>query len=220
MSLPKPRGLRRSGERAPSIDANGANAVPVIVYLHGFNSAPQTVKGQLLARAAAALADPPRFHLPQLHHRPAQAIGALCSWIEQHARGGGGLTLIGSSLGGYYATWLAERYGARAVLINPALRPYDDLRSFLGKQRNLYTGEEYEITAAHFDELLALRVPAITQPERYFLLVRTGDELLDWRDAVTYYACASQYVLGGGDHGWADFGDEAAAVLRFAGCRA
>ena len=192
----------------------------MIVYLHGFNSAPQTVKGRLLARAAAVLADPPLFHLPALHHRPARAIGTVCSWIDRHASGGHGLTLIGSSLGGYYATWLAERYGARAVLINPALRPHDDLRVFLGKQRNLYTGEEYEITMTHFDELLALRVPAITRPERYFLLVRTGDELLDWRQAVTYYAGASQYVLGGGDHGWADFGDEVATVLRFAGCRA
>ncbi len=188
-----------------------------IVYLHGFNSAPLTVKGQLLARAAAALADPPLFHLPRLHHRPAVAMDEVCSWIDVHAPGGHDLTLVGSSLGGYYATWLAERYGARAVLINPALRPHDDLRPYLGRQRNLYTGEEYEITTGHFDELRALRVAAITHPERYFLLVRTGDELLDWREAVAYYAGASQYVLGGGDHGWADFGGEAAAVLRFAG---
>jgi predicted esterase YcpF (UPF0227 family) len=189
----------------------------VIVYLHGFNSGPQTVKGRLLARAAAALPDPPRFHLPQLDHRPARAMCEVCDWIDANAPGGRGLTLIGSSLGGYYATWLAERCGARAVLINPALRPYDDLAPFLGKQRNLYTGEEYEVTATHFDELRALRVPAVTRPERYFLLVRTGDELLDWREAVAYYAGASQCVLGGGDHGWADFGAETAAVLRFAG---
>jgi uncharacterized protein len=191
--------------------------VTIIVYLHGFNSAPLTVKGRLLARAAAALAQPPLFHLPQLHHRPAQAIRDVCSWIDSHAPEGHDLTLVGSSLGGYYATWLAERYGTRAVLINPALRPYEDLRPYLGRQRNLYTGEEYEITATHFDELSALRVPAITRAERYFLLVRTGDELLDWREAVAYYAGAWQCVLGGGDHGWADFGDDAAAVLRFAG---
>jgi predicted esterase YcpF (UPF0227 family) len=189
-----------------------------IVYLHGFNSGPQTVKGRLLAAAAAALVQPPVFYLPQLPHRPTQAMREVCAWIDAHAPAGCGLTLVGSSLGGYYATWLAERYGARAALINPALQPYDDLRSFLGRQRNLYSGEEYEVTPAHLDEMRLLHVPAITRPERYFLLVRTGDELLDWRASVTYYAGASQYVLGGGDHGWADFGDELASVLRFAGC--
>ena len=189
-----------------------------IVYLHGFNSAPQTVKGGMLARAAAALADPPRLHLPQLDHRPTRAIRNVRAWIDAEAPGGIDLTLIGSSLGGYYATWLAEHYGARAVLINPTIRPYDDLRPFVGPQRNLYTNEEYDVTPAHFDELAALAVARITRPERYFLLVRTGDELLDWRDAVGFYAGAFQYIAGGGDHGWTDFEDEVASVLRFAGC--
>jgi uncharacterized protein len=189
-----------------------------LVYLHGFNSAPQSVKGQILARAAAALPDPPRIHLPQLHHRPARAIRDVAAWIDREAPGGRDLTLIGSSLGGYYATILAERYGVRAVLINPAIRPYDDLRPYRGRQRNLYTGEEYEVVPGHFDELSALAVARITRPERYFLLARTGDELLDWRVAVEFYAGANQYVAGGGDHGWTDFDDEAASVLRFAGC--
>jgi predicted esterase YcpF (UPF0227 family) len=195
-------------------------SVRTILYLHGFNSGPGTVKGQMLARAAAALADPPRFLLPQLHHRPAQAMRDLCAWIDREAPQGRDLTLVGSSLGGFYATWLAERYGARAVLINPAIRPCDDLLPYLGRQRNLHTGEEYEVTPEHFAELAALRVTRITRGQRYFLLVRTGDELLDWREAVAFYAGAFQYVAGGGDHGWADFGDELASVLRFAGCRA
>jgi len=195
-------------------------SAPTVVYLHGFNSSPQSVKGQLLARAAAALADPPRFHLPQLHHRPAQAMRDVCSWIDREAPEGRDLTFIGSSLGGFYATWLAERYRARAVLINPAIRPHEDLQPVLGRQRNLYTGEEYEVTPAHFAELAAIKVPRITRPERYYLLVRTGDEILDWREAVTYYAGAFQHVAGGGDHGWTDFGAEVASVLRFAGCGA
>jgi hypothetical protein len=193
---------------------------PAIVYLHGFNSAPQTVKGRMLARAAAGLADPPRFHLPQLHHRPARAIRDVRAWIDANASDRHRLTLIGSSLGGFYATSLAEEYGARAVLINPAIRPHEDLRPHLGRQRNPCSGEEYEVTPAHFDELAALAVARITRPERYFLLVRTGDEVLDWRAAVAFYAGAFQYVAGGGDHGWTEFGAEAAPVLRFAGCRA
>jgi predicted esterase YcpF (UPF0227 family) len=192
--------------------------VPTILYLHGFNSAPQSVKGQILASASAELARPPRFHLPQLSHRPAQAMRDVCTWIDREAPGGRDLGLIGSSLGGFYATFLAEKYGARAVLINPAIRPHEDLRAFAGRQRNLYTGEEYEVTPAHFDELSALAVTRITQPERYFLLARTGDEILDWRESVAFYAGAFQYIAGGGDHGWTDFDAEAASVLRFVGC--
>jgi uncharacterized protein len=189
-----------------------------IVYLHGFNSAPQSVKGRLLACAAAAMPDPPHFHLPRLHHRPARAVDEVCAWIDREAPAGRNLTLIGSSLGGFYATFLAERYGARAVLINPAIRPYEDLRPYAGRQRNLHTGEEYEVTPEHFAELGALAVARVTRPERYFLLARTGDELLDWRASATFFAGAFQYVAGGGDHGWTDFGDEAPSVLRFAGC--
>jgi predicted esterase YcpF (UPF0227 family) len=139
-------------------------------------------------------------------------------WIEREAPSPGDLTLIGSSLGGFYATYLAEKYGARAIVINPAIRPHEDLRPFAGRQRNLYTGDEYDITPAHFDELAALAVGDITRPDRYFLMVRTGDELLDWREAVAFYAGACQYVAGGGDHGWTDFGAEVSSVLRFAGC--
>jgi predicted esterase YcpF (UPF0227 family) len=192
--------------------------VTTLVYLHGFNSAPQSVKGQLLARAAAGLPNPPRFHLPQLHHRPERAMCEVSAWIERNVPQLNALTLIGSSLGGFYATNLAERYGARAVVINPAIVPHEDLRPYAGRQRNLYTGDEYDVTTAHFDELAALGVERITRPERYFLLVRTGDELLDWRKAVSFYAGAFQYVAGGGDHGWTDFGEEVGAVLRFARC--
>ena len=190
--------------------------MPTLVYLHGFNSSPQSVKGQMLARAAAALPDPPRFHLPQLPHRPAQAMREVCEWIDRQALPPHELALIGSSLGGFYATHLAEKYGARAVVINPAIRPHEDLRPFVGRQRNLYTGEEYDVTPAHFDELAALAVARITRPERYFLLVRTGDEILDWREAVEFYAGGYQYVAGGGDHGWTDFSAELPSVLRFA----
>ncbi len=144
----------------------------------------------------------------------------VCAWIDAEVPGGRDLAIVGSSLGGFYATWLAEKYGARAVLVNPAIRPFEDLRPFVGRQRNPYTGEEYDVTPAHFEELAALAVARITRPERYFLLVRTGDEVLDWHAAVAFYAGAFQYVAGGGDHGWVDFGAEVASVLRFCGCNA
>ncbi len=188
-----------------------------LVYLHGFNSSPQAVKGGKLAAAAAALSDPPHVHIPMLHHRPATAIRDLRAWVEAGDIDLATLTFIGSSLGGFYATWLAEKYGTRAILINPAVRPAAALAPYLGPQRNPTTGEDWELTAGHFAELEALHVAALTRMDRYFLLMRSGDELLDWRDAVRRYAGAWQYVAGGGDHGWAEIDDEIPSMLRFAG---
>jgi uncharacterized protein len=196
--------------------------MPTLVYLHGFRSSPQSRKAQQLVSVVANMraATRPRLYVPDLQHDPRKAVAAVAAWIERElgVAAATELTLVGSSLGGYYATHLAERFGARAALINPAIRPYDDLRPYLGMQTNLYTGESFEVTAAHFGELVAQKVPRITWPERYFLLVRSGDEVLDWREAVTFYGGAWQYVAGGGDHGWEDFGPEIPSVLRFAGC--
>ena len=191
-----------------------------LVYLHGFNSSPQTVKGRKLAAAAAALFDPPRVHIPSLHHRPATAMRDVGAWVEANVVDRATLTFVGSSLGGYYATWLAEKYGTRAIVINPAVRPATTLAAYPGPQRNLYTGEAWQLTPSHFAELEALSVARLTRMERYFLLMRSGDELLDWRDAVALYAGAWQYVLGGGNHGWEDIDGEIPAMLRFAGVAA
>jgi hypothetical protein len=192
-----------------------------IVYLHGFRSSPQSVKATQFGRVVAALpaAVRPRLYVPALHHRPGQAIAAVAAWIDREVGAAGipALTLVGSSLGGYYATYLAERYGARAVLINPTTRPYEDLRPYVGTQLNLYTGEAFEVTEAHFTELRALAVGRITRPGRYLLLVQSGDEVLDYREAVAFYGGAWQYVQGGGDHSIQDFGDQIPVILRFAG---
>jgi predicted esterase YcpF (UPF0227 family) len=188
-----------------------------IAYVHGFNSGSASFKGRQLAKAIAALpaAVRPEYHLPQLSHQPAQAMRALCGWVESGARDG--VTFVGSSLGGFYATHLAERYGTKAVLINPALAPDRDLAPYLGMQSNPYTGETYEVTAQHFAEMSALKVSHITRPERYLLLVQTGDEVLDYRQAIAYYAGAWQFVQGAGDHAFRDFAAQIPPLLRFAG---
>jgi predicted esterase YcpF (UPF0227 family) len=187
-----------------------------IVYLHGLNSSPASVKAQALGRAIAGLPfnSRPEYFVPQLHHRPATAMRAVGAWVD--ARSPAWLTLVGSSLGGFYATHLAEGYGAKAVLINPTVRPYEDLVSHLGPQRNMYTGEDYELTREHFAELAALKVDRITRPQRYFLLTQTGDEILDWRDAVAFYGGAWQFVQGGGDHAFQNFDAQIPAILHFA----
>ena len=197
-------------------------AVTSVVYLHGFRSSPQSVKAQRFMHAIEGIpaSRRPRLQVPLLSPDPATAIGSVADWIEREmgSQAEAEVTLIGSSLGGFYATHLAERFAIRAVLINPAIKPWEDLRSYRGTQQNVYTGETFEVTTAYLAELRALAVPRITLPDRYFLLVRTGDEMLPWSDAVAFYAGARQYVKGGGDHGWTDFDEEVGAVLRFAGC--
>lgn len=202
---------------------SNVNATPTIVYLHGFRSSPASAKARQLVDAVAALPAHvrPLLHVPMLAGGPAHDVAATLAWIEANVpRPQGQLTLAGSSLGGYYATHLAERTGARAVLINPAIRPYDDLRPYIGPQVNLYTGETFVVTEAHFDELRALAVDRVTRPERYWLMVQTGDEQLDYREAVAFYAGAFQLVEGGGDHGFQRFEAQIAPLLRFAGVAA
>ena len=187
-----------------------------IVYLHGFRSSPASIKATRLREYVDALPNRPVLHIPELTHAPAIAVGGVAAWVEANARGKN-LTFVGSSLGGFYATHLAERFGARAVMINPAVQPQRDLAPWIGIQTNLYTGAQVEVTQAHFAELAALRVPRITRPERYFLLVETGDEVLDYREAVAHYGGAYQYVRGGGDHTFTEFAAQIPAILRFAG---
>jgi hypothetical protein len=189
---------------------------PALIYLHGFRSSPASAKATQLRAAVDALpaARRPALHIPDLQRGPAAAIAQVTRLIESAAAP---VTLVGSSLGGYYATHLAERHAARAVCINPAVRPYVDLQPYLGLQTNLYTGEPFEVTPAHFDELRALRVERLSTPGRFFLLVETGDEVLDYREAVAFYGGAWQYVRGGGDHAFQDYADQLPAILRFAG---
>ena len=186
----------------------------MLIYVHGFNSAPHSYKARLVGERMRALGRAHDYCVPALPHRPAQAIALLRALVQAHP----GASLIGSSLGCYYATWLAERCDAmlRVVLVNPAVRPYTLLNGYLGPQKNLYSGEPYELTAQHIDELVALEVSDIT-PARYLLITRMGDEVLDYREAVEKYRGAQQWVIQGGDHGFGDFEQYVDAALAFCG---
>ena len=183
----------------------------MIVYLHGFNSSPQSHKAQVLGRYMAELGRAHDYACPAL---PTLASGAIRT-AEQLV--GPGTCLVGSSLGGFYATYLAEKHDLRAVLINPAIEPHVGLRAYLGPQQNLHTGEPYELTEAHLREWQRLYVTRIT-PQRYLLLVETGDEVLDYRAAVARYAGAQQVVVDGGDHSLQSFPRHLPRIVEF--CRA
>jgi predicted esterase YcpF (UPF0227 family) len=186
----------------------------VIVYLHGFRSSPSSFKARLLAGRMAALGRAEEFGCPALPPSPREAIAL----VERTWRLGEADTLVGSSLGGCYATHLAERHGCRAVLLNPATRPAAGLAKYLGPQTMFHDPSQgFELTPAHLDELRAIEVPAITRPERYFLVAATGDEVLDWREMVAFYPGARQKVIAGSDHGLSDFAGYLDEVLAFAG---
>jgi predicted esterase YcpF (UPF0227 family) len=155
-----------------------------------------------------------RCLVPGMHHRPARALGQVedaCAGVA-----GADLTFVGSSLGGFYATVMAERLGCRAALVNPAVHPHRHFERYLGPQRNLYTGEEFVLTREHIEELEAMDPPAITRPERYWLFVETADEVLDYREAVEYYAGALQEVVRGGDHSMVSFPEHIADIVEWA----
>jgi len=125
------------------------------------------------------------------------------------------ITLVGSSLGGFYATWLAEKHNVRAVLINPAIDPHRGLRACLGPQQAFHGDERYELTEEHLRQWKELVVMNV-HPERYLLLVETGDEVLDYRAAVRKYRGAKQIVVQGGDHSLASFPEQIPLILEFA----
>ena len=185
-----------------------------IVYLHGFVSSPQSKKAVMLGDYVRNVATGVAYRVPEMHHRPARAIAqaeAACRDIAP-----ADLTLVGSSLGGFYATVIAERAGCRAALLNPAVRPHAHFREYLGPQRNMYTGETFTLTQEHVGELQALQPQSITRPERYWLFVETGDEVLDYRDAVAFYDGALQTVVRGGDHSLSSFPEHVPDLVAWA----
>lgn len=189
----------------------------MILYLHGFTSGPQSRKVQALAARMATRGCADQLICPQLPASPAAAIALADAIIHGKVGAGRTATLIGSSLGGYYATHLAEKHRLNAVLVNPAVVAAIELERYLGPQTWLYSGAAFEFTRQHIDELRALEVPQLVEPSRYWLLLEEGDETLDYRQAVARYAGARQTVLPGGDHSftrWDDYLDE---ILSFAG---
>lgn len=187
----------------------------MIIYVHGFNSSPASTKSAQLRNRLAVLGREHEFACPALPHWPAEAMAMLEKLVD--VANSAAVTLVGSSLGGFYAAWLTERHGVRSVLINPGITPDTSLRAWLGPQKNLYTGEEYVLTEAHLEQMAALKVTTPTRLDRYLLLHTTGDELLDWRVAAEQFAGCRQIIVQGSDHGFREFENYLDIVLEFAG---
>jgi len=185
-----------------------------LLYLHGFRSSPLSAKAVKMAAAVQALHPAVHWWCPQLPPSPRQAMAMLMAGIAGWPQGS--MAVVGSSLGGFYATWIAARTGCPAVLLNPAVHPARDLASHIGEQSAWHSPQETFFFQPEFvQELRDLDAGTLSRPERFYTLIAKGDELLDWREMSARYAGSQGQLLEGGDHALSDFDAHLAGVLRF-----
>ena len=178
----------------------------LFVYLHGFKSSPLSNKAQLTKTAIEQriqLGEQITWCCPQLPASPREAI----EMVRDHIGGQtfSSLSFMGSSLGGYYATYLAEQFPSKVSLLNPAIEPARDLEKYIGEQKSWHQDEVFHFLPEYIQELQDIYVKDIAQAERYFLMAAKGDEVLDWGEMVAKYPNAHQLILEGGDHAISDY---------------
>lgn len=193
-------------------------AEPFVLYLHGFLSSPQSKKAQQTIVYCEKIGLEQRIAVPQMSNGPADTIKELRALIEDHPHDQIGL--IGSSLGGYYATCLSEHYEIPAVLVNPAVRPYDLWETHLGEHRNYYTDEIHTVSRQDIEALKELEVSQIKNPANFMLFVQTGDETLDYRQAVEKFSSSECVIRENGNHSYENFDTELPAIFDFLFSRA
>lgn len=176
----------------------------LLLYIHGFNSSSRSHKAMVMDEFCKKKRPDIKVLTPQLPSFPLQAAEHLLSIVEKYQENFN-IALVGSSLGGYLSTWLNHQYGFKAVVVNPAVKPYELLVDYLGEQENPYTNERYHLEDKHIEELKSLDVATIKTPQDFWLLQQTEDEVLDYRQAVAKYQGAKQTVEQGGDHSFVDF---------------
>ena len=185
-----------------------------LLYLHGFRSSPQSTKAQMMAARVQADHENVRWWCPQLPPSPREAMALIqrgtADWPADQ------MAVVGSSLGGCYATALAQQRGCRAVVLNPAVDPARDLAAHIGEQTAWHDpAEHFFFRPEYIDELRALQTGPLTHPERTFAVIAKGDELLDWREMTARYASARIRLLEGSDHALSDFDAHIDAVQEF-----
>ena len=185
-----------------------------VLYLHGFRSSPQSTKARQVAAVMATQFAHITWWCPQLPPSPKAAAALIAEgtapWPANR------MAVMGSSLGGFYATWLATQRGCKAVLLNPAIDPARDLAKYIGEQTAWHDpAERFFFDAEFVGELSALEVGPLPHPERVWALIAKGDEVLDWREMTARYPGAQQVLLEEGDHALSNFEAYLPQVLEF-----
>jgi predicted esterase YcpF (UPF0227 family) len=188
------------------------HAMPTqLIYIHGFNSSPQSAKAQLLRKHFAKGEMNEFLSVPPLPPSPKAAIALLETEIARYEQ----VALVGSSLGGFYATWLAEKHDLKAALVNPVVTPWKLLDKYTGIQQNYHTGEEWQLEPAWVDELRTFEVSHIESPQSLLLLTQTGDDTLDWHESWQFYQDCHLFKGLGGSHGFDNFEVFIPLILQF-----
>jgi predicted esterase YcpF (UPF0227 family) len=183
-----------------------------LLYLHGFRSSPQSAKARLMAHHMAQHHPDVLWYCPQLPPSPRAAMEMVhqvtANWPDQT------MAVVGSSLGGFYATWVAEQRGCKAVLLNPAVYPARDLQQYIGAQTQWHAPDQAFYFQPHYvEELQDLACARLTAPARYLCIIAKGDEVLDWREMQAQYAATQVLLLDGGDHALSNFAELMPQVL-------
>ncbi len=187
---------------------------PLLLYIHGFNSSPKSMKANIIQQYVETHRPDIKLLIPQIPCHPQPTKQLLLELVEQH-QNDYHIALVGSSLGGYLATWLNHLFGFKAVLVNPAVKPYELLQDYLGPQVNPYTDERYTLTEEHVEQLRAFDVPKLNNANDFWLLQQTEDEVLDYRQAVEKFVDSRQTVEQGGDHSFQGFERFSAEIIEF-----
>ncbi len=202
-----------------SAGASGAapgEPVTHVLYLHGFRSSPQSTKARQVGAWIAEHHPEVSWWCPQLAASPRQAMeevfAGVAGWPRER------MAVIGSSLGGFYATVVAERLGCRAVLLNPAVEPARDLASAVGESTGWHDDAPFVFRAEYVDELRELAPPlTLARPERIFAVIAKGDEVLSWREMTARCAGCRIRLLEGSDHALSDFAADLPEAMAFLG---
>ncbi len=185
-----------------------------LLYLHGFNSSPQSHKAQLVTQYMADNGCLDQLLCPQIPAVPEEAQLFLERLVEETLENHL-LNFVGSSLGGYYATYLAEKYSGTAALINPSVKPYETLTAYLGENKFYFQDEVWEFNETHIQQLEAMKVEKLSDEQRYLVLLQTGDETLDYREAELKYKNSQCIIEQGGDHSFIDLERFIPEIMQF-----
>jgi|TARA_B100002003_G_C14156011_1_gene556586 hypothetical protein len=184
-----------------------------IIYLHGFLSSPQSKKAQQTVDYCNQFGIGDRIYVPELGTGPARTIAEIRRLIE--SRDEDEVVLIGSSLGGFYATCVAEEFNLKAALVNPAVRPHQFWETHLGEHRNYYSGKIHRVTEEHINELKTIDSADLQYPQNFLLLLQKGDETLDYRQAAEKYQSSTCIIQENGNHSFENFDRVLPSIFKF-----
>ncbi len=186
-----------------------------IIYLHGFNSSGNATKSQILRAAVEKYAPEIEYYSPTLIHHPEKAIGELQVTLDAQSQQFR-FCFVGSSLGGFFAIYFANRYAdSKAVLINPAINPWETMHKYYGHYENEVTGEKFEVTENFVSSLKKFGITEIKKPERFLLLLQTDDDVIDYHIAQKAFPDSPQIIRTGGGHTFTGFPEVLSEILQF-----